>query len=479
MVKKNINILFISAECAPFAKIGGLADVVGALPKALAKHQNINLNICLPLYKHLTHLKKKENFIGLLRVDQNQSVKIYKIPLPLSNIGVYLFFNKKYLSNRNIYLNPHTHTHSSNSNQDRFGFFNLAIIEFIKKIKPATNIVHCHDWHAGLIPYFIKQEKKLKHIRSIFTIHNIANQGIWLKTNAQKLNINFPKDKNKYINFIETGIRYTDFITTVSPTYAKEILTKKYGYNLTPLLNKRKNKLVGILNGIDNDEFNPVTDKKIFYNYNIKKISTKKLNKTKLQKLSDLPVEPKKLVLGAVTRLYEQKGMDWLAEIMPHLQNLKIQIILLGTGDKLLEKKFKLLEKKYPKTLRAYIDFNIKLAQQIYAGSDAFLVPSRFEPCGLTQMIAMRYGTIPIVRATGGLKDSVTPYKKDKKTIRGTGFLFIDENSTALLRGIERATKIYHNNNIWKQLQKNCMQQNFSWETSAKKYISLYKKLTS
>ena len=476
MAKRKINVLYISAECFPLAKVGGLADVIGSLPKSLQKNKNININICLPLYQQLLNLRKKETIISSLNI-YNQKIDIYKTKLPLSNVNIFLFYNKKWLSQGPIYLKPHTH--SSDSNQERFAFFNLAVIEFLKKIKSAPNIVHCHDWHTGLIPYLIKKEPKLIKIKTVFTIHNIANQGIWEVAKAKKMNISIPKTNGNFINFIETGIRYTDFITTVSPTYAKEILTKKYGYNLTPLLNKRKNKLVGILNGIDNDEFNPVTDKKIFYNYNIKKISVKKLNKTKLQKLSGLPIEPKNLLLGVVTRLYEQKGMDWLAEIIPHLQNLKIQIILLGTGDKLLEKKFKLLEKKYPKTLHAQIDFNIKLAQQIYAGSDAFLVPSRFEPCGLTQMIAMRYGAIPIVRATGGLKDSVKPYKKYKKAIRGNGFVFTDENSTALLRGIENAIKIYHNKNIWKQLQENCMQQNFSWETSAKKYISLYKKLTS
>jgi len=423
MINK-LNIFHVASECAPYAKVGGLADVIGSLPFSLQNDQN-NISICLPLYKQLISYKKRVNLHSVLVLANAENVTVYKLIIPQSNISLFLFYNKKFISEGPIYLNSQLKT--TNNNQERFAFFNLAVIEFLKKIKTTTNIVHCHDWHTGLIPYLIKKEPKLIKIKTVFTIHNIANQGIWEVAKAKKMNINIPKTNGNFINFIETGLRYSDFITTVSPTYAKEILTKKYGYNLTPLLNKRKNKLVGILNGINNDEFNPVTDKKIFYNYNIKKISVKKLNKTKLQKLSGLPIEPKNLLFGVVTRLYEQKGMDWLAEIMPHLKNLKVQIILLGTGDKLLEKKFKLLEKKYPKTLRVYIDFNLKLAQQIYAGSDAFLVPSRFEPCGLTQMIAMRYGTIPIVRATGGLKDSVIPYKKDKNTIHGTGFVFTDE----------------------------------------------------
>jgi starch synthase len=475
MVERNINILFISAECAPLAKIGGLADVVGALPKALVKHQNTSLDICLPLYKHLTHLKNKKNFVGLLRMGRNQNVKIYKTLLPSSDITVYLFFNKKYLSDKNIYLNPHTH--SSDSNQERFGFFNLAFIEFLKKIKPNTNIIHCHDWHAGLIPYLIKKETKLAHIKTVFTIHNINNQGIWLKTQAQKLNINFPKVKNKYINFIETGIRYANYVTTVSPSYAKEILIKKYGYNLVPLLKQKKSRLVGILNGIDVEEFNPATDKKIDYNYNIKTLSIKNKNKTKLQIIAGLPIKPKKLLLGAVTRLYEQKGLDWLVEIIPLLAKIKIQVVLLGTGDKMLEKKFKFLQNKYPDYLRVFIGFDIKLAQKIYAGSDAFLVPSRFEPCGLTQMIAMRYGTVPIIRATGGLKDSVVPFKKIKDKIIGNGFTFTQENSQTLFKTIAKAMKVYNNYDNWFNLQKNCMNEDFSWETSAKKYIALYKKL--
>jgi starch synthase len=477
MVKRNINILFVSAECTPFAKIGGLADVIGSLPKALEIHKNINIEICLPLYKHLVYLKKNTHYFGQIMTSKHEGVSIYKTKLPNSNVIVYLFYNKKWLSNGEIYLNPHTH--SSDSNQGRFAFFNLAVLEFIKKYKSKTNIVHCHDWHTGFLPFLIRQNSKIKHIKSVFTIHNIANQGNWVKSNAKKIKLPYPKSDGLYINFIETGIKYADYITTVSPSYAKEILTKQYGYNLAPLLKLRKTKLVGILNGIDIQEFNPATDKNIFFNFTKEKIISKNKNKKHLQTTFNLPKKSKHFLIGVVTRLFEQKGMDWLAEIIPNLSKMNVQIILLGTGDKLLEKKFKLLEKNYPKTLRAHIDFNIKLAQQIYASCDAFLVPSRFEPCGLTQMIAMRYGTVPIVRETGGLKDSVIPYKKDKKTIYGTGFIFTNENSAALLQGIESALKIYHNKNIWKQLQKNCMQQNFSWETSAKKYIILYKKLTS
>lgn len=475
MARKKINILMVASELNPLAKVGGLADVIGALPKELNKIKNLTIDLCLPLYERLNYLKTSDNFIGKLILPNKEKVDIYQTFLPKTKIKVYLFYNKKQLSSGPIYLHPHQH--SSGANQVRFAFFNLAIIEFIKKIKPQTNILHCHDWHTGLLPYLIKTDTTLTKIKVLFTIHNIANQGIWNKSAANRLKVPIEKIESEQINFMKMAIIYADHINTVSASYAQEIMTKKYGYNLSPLLNQVKQKISGILNGIDIEEFNPATDKKIFKNYDLKTINNKVINKIKLQKELGLEINSELPLFGVVSRLYEQKGLDWLAKIVPRLKKQKLQMVILGTGDKKLEKIFRSYNKKFSKFFKAIIGFDLTLAQKIYAACDIFLVPSRFEPCGLTQLIAMRYGAIPIVRATGGLKDTVMRYKKIKNHILGTGFLFTKESSQALYQTILKSLDIYQNQNIWKKLQKNCLQQNFSWEKSALSYANLYKRL--
>jgi starch synthase len=475
MVRKKINILMVAAELNPLAKVGGLADVIGALPKELNKIKSLSIDLCLPLYEHLVHLKKSANFVDSLYLPNKEKIDIYQTFLPKSKIKIYLFYNQKYLSRGSVYL--HSRHHSSDINQVRFAFFNLAVIEFIKKIKPQTNLLHCHDWHAGLLPYLIKTDKALAKIKVLYTIHNIANQGIWNKSAAHKLKVPVEKIKLKQINFMEMAIIYADHVNTVSKTYAKEIMTNKYGYNLAPLLRRVKHKVSGILNGIDTLEFNPATDQIIEKKFNPKTIEYKVINKLELQKELELEINPSLPLLGVVSRLYEQKGLDWLVEIIPQLKNQRLQIVILGTGDKKLEKIFRGYNKKFSKFFKAALDFDPVLAQKIYAACDMFLVPSRFEPCGLTQLIAMRYGAVPIVRATGGLKDTVLPFKKTKDKIVGTGFLFTKESSRALYQTILQALKIYQDQPSWKQLQKNCLQQNFSWQQSALSYANLYKRL--
>lgn len=472
MDRRKINVVMVASECAPLAKVGGLADVVGSLPKAM---HNTNVSICLPMYEHLQSMKTK--LIGELSItDSQEVVKIYKTILPKSKVEIFLLYNKNYLSRGPIYLNPNKH--SSDTNQGRYGFFCVATLEFIHKYKPQTQVIHCHDWHAGLIPLLIKSNKSLNHLHTVFTIHNIANQGIWPIKEAKKISKQLAISKIKEINFMETGIRYADQVTTVSPTYAKEILTKKYGYNLAPLLRKRSKNLSGILNGIDTDYFNPKTDNIIYKKFSIKKLISKTANKLRLQKELSLPINKNILLLGVISRLYEQKGLDWLVDIIPQLIKFDIQMVVLGTGDKILENQLKTLEKKFPKNIKALIKFDITWAQKIYASSDIFLIPSRFEPCGLTQMIAMRYGTVPIVRETGGLKDTVPIYKKIKGKINGVGFVFKQENSQALYKTIIKALKVYDNKKDWEILQKNCMRQDFSWRQSAQEYVKLYKKST-
>ncbi len=474
MAGKKINLLMVAAELNPLAKVGGLADVIGSLPKELNKIKYLSLSLCLPLYEQLSYLKKRTNYLTSLNLLNKDRVEIYQTHLPGTKIKLYLFYNQKKLSRGPIYLHPHKH--SSDTNQARFAFFCLAVIEFIKKIKPNTDLLHCHDWHTGLIPYLIKTDKKLTKIKTLYTIHNIANQGIWSVNSAKKLGLTIDTIKPK-INFMEMAITYSDHVNTVSKSYAKEIMTKKYGYNLAPLLRRVKHKVSGILNGIDIDEFNPETDIKIVKNFNQKNLNNKIINKLELQKELNLETNPRIPLLGVVSRLYEQKGLDWLAKIIPQLKKQRVQVVILGTGDKKLENLFNKFNKKYSSFFRAILSFDPTLAQKIYAASDIFLVPSRFEPCGLTQLIAMRYGAVPIVRKTGGLKDTVTQFKKNKNHITGTGFLFNKESSLDFYRAIQKALKVYYNQSAWKKLQINCLRQDFSWQQSAVQYVKLYKKL--
>lgn len=474
MARKKINILMVAAELNPLAKVGGLADVVGSLPTELNKIKSLSLSLCLPLYEQLLYLKKPKNYVGNIYVLNNEKVEIYQTFLPDTKIKLYLFYNQNKLSRGPIYLHPHKH--SSDTNQARFAFFNFAVFEFIKKINPDIDLVHCHDWHTGLLPYLIKTDQKLKKLKTLYTIHNIANQGIWGTKQAKKFGLNIKTNKQK-INFMETAIIYSDHVNTVSKSYAKEIMTKKYGYNLSPLLQRVKYKVSGILNGIDIMEFNPTTDKKIVKNFSWQTLNYKTINKLRLQKELQFEINPNLPLLGVVSRLYEQKGLDWLAKIIPQLKKQNVQVVILGTGDKKLEKLFANFNKKYSNFFKAVLNFDPILAQKIYASSDLFLVPSRFEPCGLTQLIAMRYGTVPIVRATGGLKDTVIAFNKTKNKVVGTGFLFSKESAQAFYQAILKALSVYHDQPTWKKLQKNCWQQDLSWQKSAIKYANLYKKL--
>ncbi len=475
MSNKKIKILLTAAECTPFAKVGGLADVIGSLPKEIYKRR-YKIDVILPLYGNIDtkffaiHNNHKYFFINFS--NQKEKIEIFTSYLPKSKVRILFLKNNKFLSTNEVYINT-----SGTENQKRFTFFSLAVKEFIKQLKNKNIILHCHDWHTGLLPYLIKNDRETRSIKTIFTIHNIANQGIWDTRDAQKFGLDFANRFEEKINFMEIGITFADHVTTVSQTYAKEIMTKKFGYNLAPLLRRQRQKVSGVLNGIDTDEFNPQTDRLIYKNFNATYLNNKTFNKLKLQQDFGWKKNTKTPLLGVISRLFEQKGLDWLAQIMPKIAQHNIQLVVLGTGDRQLEKTFKQLEKIYPNKLRAIIDFQPILAQKIYAASDIFLVPSRFEPCGLTQMIAMRYGTVPIVRSTGGLKDTVKQYQKNKNKITGTGFVFKQEKPQALYLAIVKALKVYNNKNNWGSLQKNCMRQDFSWKKSAQEYIALYKQL--
>lgn len=473
---EKLKVLFVAAELTPLAKVGGLADVIGALPKVL-NQLNVDVRIVIPKYSIIDSKKYKPQLIkrGIkIKFDNRQETfDLYQTILPHSSVIIYLIDQKKYLGHGGVYPSPDASSSGTASEAHRFIFFSLAVLNIFKPLHWQPDILHCHDWHVGLVPALIKLFK-LK-ISTLLTIHNLAYQGVYQKKVVAKLlnnkfnlnNLTSPRTK-PVINCLEQGILHADLINTVSPTYAKEILTKEFGCGLEKDLQIKKSKLSGILNGLDLDHFNPWTDPDIKYNYSPDDLTGKFKNKKVLQKVCSF--KNKNLpIIGLVSRLAEQKGFDLIIKIVENLLKHPCQIVLLGTGDHYYEKFFKKLAKKY-KNLNAKIGFDAKFAQQIYAGSDLFLMPSRFEPCGLGQMIAMSYGTLPIVRATGGLKDTV-------KHLRN-GFVFKKYNKEELLKSCLIAIKNFRQKNKHLQMVKNAMSQNFSWDKSARKYIKLYNKLS-
>ena len=457
-----MKVLFIASECAPLAKIGGLADVVSSLPKSLKKI-GVDVSILIPFYgavnpvrdKSLNGVKLKKEEIKLVLKKatvffdgKEEKFNLWQTTLPKSKVPVFLIENNKYFKG-NVYIESDASSGGSSIEAKRFFFLSVVGIKLAETLK--IDILHCHDWHTAIIPLLIKKEKL--QLKNLLTIHNLQYQGLYpYKVVNQLLNTKFTKN----VNCLKQGILNTKIITTVSPNYAKEILTKEYGAGLEPVLLKRKNYLHGILNGIDK------------INYSLNK---KQSDKRKLQKICKLAQNPEIPIIALIGRLTEQKGFDILNPILNKLGKMDLQLIILATGDPKYEKSLIKAEKKFPDKLSINMKFDANLAQQIYAGADMFLMPSRFEPCGLGQMIAMSYGTVPIVRAVGGLKDTVKNLK--------TGFVFKNYISQELLDVIKKALKVFQNKKTWKQLQINAIKQDFSWNKSAKKYLEIYQILKS
>jgi len=470
-----MKVLFVTSECTPLAKVGGLADVAGSLPPALRK-LGLDVFIALPFYgfisredKSLKPLSKdlKINFDG-----KEESFSLWQTLLPGSRVPVLLIENDKYFGGKSVYIEEDASSGGSEAEAARFLFLSVVGIKIGQLIK--AQIIHCQDWHVALVPFLVKQ-KKLKDIKTFLTIHNLAYQGIYqAKIVNRLLDTDFPEEE---VNCLKMGILNADLISTVSPSYAKEILTKEYGSGLEKYLKKRKKNLVGIINGLDLETWNPSTDPHIKSKYSIQSLEKKKENKTYLQKKFFKKANPDTPLLGIVSRLAEQKGFDLIEKIFPQLMKEGINLFILGKGapqyQKLLEDK----AKEYPEKFGAKIGFDEELAHQIYAGADIFLMPSSFEPCGLGQLIAMRYGTVPLVRATGGLKDTVSSVKIKKGKTTGSGFLFKDYGAENLLKTIKDALDVYKDKEVWRQVQENGMKQDFSWEKSAKKYLKIYKEL--
>lgn len=477
------NILFVASECVPFIKTGGLADVVGALPKYLDK-ENYDVRVVLPNYtcipvkyrSQFTYVRHFEMQLGGLG-EMYVGIMSYE----LDGITYYFIDNEHYFEGPAPYGDVRWDI-------EKFCYFSKAALSILPTVDFHPDIIHCHDWQTGVLPVYLhtlfKDNPFYHGIRTIMTIHNLKFQGVWdintLKHFTGLPNEVFTPDRMEYkrdANMLKAGLVYADRITTVSGTYAEEIKIPYYGEGLDGLMRAKSRDLSGILNGIDYDIFNPNTDKQIYANYTIKNFRKGKAqNKAKLQEELGLPVDPNVFMLGMVTRLTDQKGLDLLAYVIDRLLSSCIQLVVLGTGDSRYENMLRQYEWTRKDKVSANIYFNDERAHKIYAASDAILMPSRFEPCGLTQLIALRYGTVPIVRETGGLKDTVEPYNRFEQT--GTGFSFANYSAEEMLETIFYAEKVYYDeHDSWIALVKRGMEKDYSWSSSAKQYESLYDSL--
>lgn len=475
------KVLFVTSEAHPLIKTGGLADVSGSLPKALTELSQ-DIRLIIPHYQSLK-LAKPPRLLATVKVD-NYPVDILEYRLSDTDIIVWLVDYPEFFGYPG---NPYTDETGQPwpNNSQRFALFCRIAVEIAMNragLNWQPEIVHCNDWQSGLVPAYLSLEKR--HPKTVFTIHNMAYQGLFPASDAISLNIPgnlWNADGLEFYNllsFMKGGLVYADHITTVSPTYALEIQTPEFGYGLAGLLAFRKKQLTGILNGIDMEQWNPATDALISQPYDATTLEQKSVNKSTLQQRIGLPVIDEVPLFGLISRLVEQKGINLILDSLPELLQMPIQFVLLGAGDNLIEQRLRHSADVHPDKIAVTIGYDESLAHLIEAGSDSFLMPSLFEPCGLNQMYSQRYGTVPIVRKTGGLADTVVdslPHTLANKT--ATGIVFKGATSGSLLEAIKRALLLYNNPVAWKKMQINGMGKDFSWQGSAEHYLDLYDKL--
>ena len=468
------NVLFVSSEAVPFIKTGGLADVAGSLPKYFDK-EHYDVRVMLPKYlcipekwrsqmKYVTHfymdLAWRSQYVGVLEMEY-------------AGVHYYFIDNEFYFAGPK----PYGYIHED---IEKFAFFSKAALSAMPLLGFKPDIVHCHDWQTGLVPVYMKERfhdgEFFRDMKSIMTIHNLKFQGIWDLKKVKDITglppYFFTSDKLEAYgdaNYLKGGIVYADAVTTVSDSYAEEIKTPFYGEHLDGLMRARSNCLTGIINGIDYEEFNPATDTRIVSNYNQKTFRKEKpKNKKALQQELGLEVNDKKFMIGIVSRLTDQKGLDLIAYMMDQICAEDVQLVILGTGESQYENMFRHFAWKYPDRVSANIYYSEDMSHKIYASCDAFLMPSLFEPCGLSQLMSLRYGTVPIVRETGGLKDTVEPYNEYEST--GTGFSFANYNAHEMMNTINYAKHVFYNNKReWNKIVDRGMSKDFSWTSSAKK----------
>lgn len=481
MQKKSItsplSIVSVSAEVAPFSQTGGLADVARSLPVALSALGH-DVIVITPMHRSVGQevaLHKGEQFVVHFGGAQ-VSFRWWQSQVG-PNTPAYLLENSEYFGDgKRVYQGM--------ADNERYALFCAAALQLMKHLKMRPNIIQCHDWHTGLIPQMIKEEEYKSYFSNtatVFTIHNLQFQlgrnwwempvKEWDKGNKPLPPIADPNFAN--INFAKRGIRHATVVNAVSEQYAKEIMTREFGAELHELLIKRQNDVYGIVNGIDYDEYNPATDPGLSARYSLQTLDKKVRNKTYLQRMFGLPMNEKIPVIGMVTRITEQKGFDLMIDIMDTLLKLDLQLVILGAGEKQYEDFFRKLTRKNSDKLASSFGFNRVDATKVYAGSDMFLMPSRFEPCGLGQLISLRYGSVPIVHAVGGLANTVSDYTP--RSGKGIGFTFQNYSSQELLVAITRALELYKDQKKWQSVMRRGMSQVYSWEIPAQKYVLLFR----
>lgn len=477
-----MKVLFASSEVAPFVKTGGLGDVAGSLP-AVLREKGVDARVIMPLYRCIDQKYKDQmKYIAHIYIDIAWR-KQYAGVFEMEHEGcIYYFVDNEFYFNGD---KPYDYIHLD---CEKFIFFSKAVLSLLPTLNFCPDVINCNDWQTGPIPVFLdtfRNNPFFQNIKTVMTIHNLKFQGRWdfdkIKDAMGISDYYFTPDKMEYYNdanLLKGGMVYANKISTVSDTYANEITTAEYGEGLDSLLRARRSDLWGIVNGISYTDWNPSTDKCLYTNYTAKTVHKKKAaNKTKLQAELGLPVDENKFMVGIVSRLTDQKGFDLVAYRIEELCAGGMQVVVLGTGDEKYENLFRHYAWKYPDRFSAQIYFSNDMSHKIYGACDAFLMPSRFEPCGLSQLISMRYGTLPIVRETGGLKDTVEAY--NEFTGEGTGFSFANYNADEMMNTINYAMRTYYDNrDSWNKIVDNAMAKDYSWNVSAQKYIQMYQEIT-
>lgn len=473
----------VSPEAVPFAKTGGLADVAGALPKAL-KGIGADVALVIPKYGVIDERKFGIRDTGItVKVPMSDGFKRADVLKGETGEGVPVYFIKKerYFDRENLYG---TEDGDYPDNAERFTFFSRAVLELCKAINFKADIIHCNDWQTALIPVYLKTlykgEPFFSDTATVYTVHNLGYQGLFWHFDMHLTGLGWelftPEGVEFYgkINLMKGGLVFSDILTTVSKAYSKEIQTEEFGYGLEGVLVRRKKDLYGIINGIDYEEWDPARDSHVAANFSPEDMKGKAICKAELQRLYSLPVKKDIPLVGMISRLADQKGFDLIEEAMDRLMEMDLQFVFLGTGDRRYQELLEDIGRRYPEKAGVRIAYNTSLAHKIEAGADMFLMPSRYEPCGLNQLYSLKYGTIPVVRATGGLDDTIKNFVP--KTGNGNGFKFRDYSAEALLKAVNKAVDLYGDRKAWKKMMQNAMSCDFSWENSAREYLKVYRK---
>lgn len=471
-----MKILIAAAEAVPFVKTGGLADVIGSLPQEL-RRQGLDARVILPLYRDvpevfrakMTHVMASTISLGWRRQYCGLLQMVYQ------EVPFYFIDNEYYFARDGLYGYP--------DDAERFAFFSKAIVDFLPHLGFMPDVIHSNDWHTGPVGAYLQADgARIGKIASLFTIHNLRYQGIYPYSVLHDIlgldDSYFTPERLEFfgaINYMKAGISFANMISTVSETYAQEIQTAEYGENLDGLLQRRSQDLVGIINGIDYTLYNPEKDSAITAVYSVKSQNGKKKNKAELQKMMGLTEDSRQPIIAIVSRLVDQKGLDLVLHALPELLKQEIQLVILGAGDAYYERSFSAAANDFPRKMAVNIRFSETLAHKIYAGADIFLMPSRSEPCGIGQLIAMRYGAVPVVRATGGLKDTVQQY--DEESGHGTGFCFDEYTPAAMMMALRQAILVFQDKEAWRKLMCSGMKRDYSWKNSAQQYRKIYEKL--